>query len=120
MSGRTHKSIGAIVRFLCRYIGDHRFARILIDVSNILLAIYEDTFDQFSGEIGRNFLYLRKIIRKEEELSIDFLGLQGAFELILAGASCGEQTETMPTIETKVLNELVASQSARENPAISV
>lgn len=120
MSGRTHKSIGAIVRFLCRYIGDHRFARILIDVANALLSSYEDTFDQFSGEIGRNFLYLRKIIRKEEELSIDFLGLQGAFELIIAGASCGEQSETTPTLETKVTNDLVASASAREEPVISV
>lgn len=123
LSGRTHKSIGAIVRFLCRYIGDHRFTRILIDVGNTLLSIYEETFDQFTGEIGRNFLYLRKIIRKEETLSLELLQLQGVLDMIIAAASCGDLADAISPHEAttpKTNHDLVPSESARVEPIISV
>lgn len=111
-----------MVRFLCRYIGDHRFTRILIDVTNTLLSIYEDTFEQFSGEIGRNFLSLAKMIRKEENLTMEFLQLQGSLEMIMAGASFGEETETNEEHRPTTLDssEFLPSKEARENVVISV
>lgn len=92
-------------------------------MGNTLLSIYEDNFDQFTGEIGRNFLYLRKIIRKEELLSIEFLQLQGALEMIIAAATCGDQVETSGSPQEPagpVADDLVPSASAREDPVISV
>lgn len=122
MSGRTHKQIGAIVRFLCRYIGDHRFTRILIDVGNTLLSIYEEKFDQFTGEIGRGFLYLRKMIRKEEQLTLEFLQLKGTLDMIIAASSCGEpkETENIEKAATAERNDIVASEEARKDFIISV
>lgn len=124
MVGRTQKSIGAIVRFLIRYIGDQRFTRVLVDVTNTLLDVYEDTFDQFTGELVRNFLSLQKMIRKEEQLTLEFLELQGVLDMIIAASSCGEQAEDsnapQETIKTTDSNSLLPSESARVEPIINV
>lgn len=49
LSGRESKSLLVILRFLIKYIGDYRFTRILIDVSNILLGKYYQIDCNFSA-----------------------------------------------------------------------
>lgn len=125
-AGRTDKSLGSIIRFMIRYMGDHRFTRVLIDAVHILLNVYEADFDRFTGEIGKQFMYLSKALRKEEELSVDFMQLQGALELILAGAGVVNSAESMMTAGAddqpfaRIGSELKPSLAARENFIVSV
>lgn len=77
--------------FIIRYIGDHRFSRVLIDVANILLDVYEEQFKEFTGPLGRSFINLSKALHREEKVTKDFLQMQGALELILAGANISER-----------------------------
>lgn len=97
LSGRTHASLSNIILFIIRYIGDQRFSRVLIDVANTLLDVYEDQFNEFTGPLGRSFINLTKALQKEERVTKDFMQLQGALELILAGANIADSTtETRP------------------------
>lgn len=126
LSGRTDVSLSSIVRFIIRYLSDHRFTRVLIDVASTLLAIYENTFDKFVGNLGRDFLNLAKMIRKEEELTKQFLQLQGAIELVMAGASAGEVLSDSIIVSASEKNqseqssELTPTETALENMIISV
>lgn len=126
LSGRKDASLSSIVRFIIRYLSDHRFTRVLIDVSNALLSIYENTFGKFVGNLGRDFLNLAKMIRKEEQLTKQFLQLQGAIELVMAGASAGELMSDNIIVSASEKNqpektsELTPTQAALENMVISV
>lgn len=118
--GRTDKSLAAIIRFLIRYMGDHRFTRVLIDVANILLDVYEVNFSEFTGEIGKQFLYLAKKLRKEEAISIDLLRLQGTLELLLAGASVADEV-VLDEIDFEAKgSELKPSMAAKESFVVSL
>lgn len=118
--GRTDKSLAAIIRFMFRYMGDQRFTRVLIDAANILLNVYEAEFKRFTGEIGKQFIYLAKMLRKEEELSTDFLELQGALELILSGANVTGPIGGVQQHTDEIDFELKPSSAAKENFVVSV
>lgn len=91
-AGRTNKSLVKILLFLRKNIADYRFNRVLIDATNILLNVYEDTFDSFTGDITKMFVSLAETLRREEELSMNMLKLQGALELLINAANVQETT----------------------------
>lgn len=122
LAGRTHKSLSSIIQFLIRYIGDHRFTRILIDVANILLNVYEADFRQFTGEIGKQFLNLSKKLHKEEQLTLDFLKFHGALEFIMAGASVADTQSDQIDFTTKpdASNQMKPSDYAKQKFIVDV
>lgn len=124
LSGRTNTSLSAILRFITRYLSDHRFTRVLIDVTNTLLCIYETTFDKFVGNLGRDFLNLARMIHREENLTKNFLQLQGAIELVTAGATVGEAHSENAVVTEKSTpepsSEMMPTETALENMVISV
>lgn len=126
LAGRSDKSLSTIVRFLTRYIGDNRFTRVLIDVVHILLDTYEAEFARFTGEIGKQFVYLAKKLRHEEDISLEFLRLQGTLELVLAGASAAEQPTlavneaTRDDDEESGVGDLKPSLAAKQNFVVSL
>lgn len=126
LAGRSQNSIANILRFICRYIGEYRFTRALVDAANILLDVYEDSFDTFVSKLGKEFLTLSKVLRKEEELTKRYMELEGAFDLIMAGASAGEQSSDDVIAVASEKNqstpnsELIPTKSAQENMIISV
>lgn len=127
LAGRTHSSLSSIILFIIRYIGDHRFSRVLIDVANTLLDVHEDQFKEFTGPLGRSFINLSKALHREEKVTKDFLQMQGALELILAGANISERgSSSIAPIDvqqhTKVgkSSELIPSESARKQFIIDV
>lgn len=125
LSGRTHASLSNIILFIIRYIGDHRFTRVLIDVANTLLDVYEHQFHEFTGPAGRSFINLTKALQKEERVNRDFLQMNGALELILAGANVGEisTTESSPLDINnlpKKFTEFTPSEAAKEEVIFDV
>lgn len=93
-----------------------------------MLSTYENNFDEIAtGNLANEFLYLAKMLKKEEKLTMDFVQLQGAFELIMAGASVADQNTdgiitsgAVDSQHTQDTCELIPSESARENVVISV
>lgn len=110
--------------FIIRYIGDHRFSRILIDVGNILLNVYEEQFKEFTGPLGRSFINLSKALHREEKVTKDFLQVQGALELILSGASVSDHgTANIAKLDASIVPkklDLVPSVSAKKQLIINV
>lgn len=66
------------------------------------------------------------MLRREEELTNNFLKLQGAIELVFAGATAGDQNKnTLITTASEQnhqeqVNELLPSEGSRQNMVISV
>lgn len=123
LSGRSNASLSNIIMFIIRYISDQRFSRVLIDVANTLLTAYEDKIKEFTGDIGRSFINLSKALRKEEKITKEFLEVQGALELIMAGASITDRandTATSIRKTPKKFSELNPSENARKELIIDV
>lgn len=124
LAGRTQASLSNIILFIIRYIGDHRFSRILIDVANILLNVYEEQFKEFTGPLGRSFINLSKALHREEKVTKDFLEAQGALELILSGANVSEKgTAHIAPLDinrTPRKSELEPSESAKKQMIINL
>lgn len=127
LSGRSHSSLSSIILFLIRYIGDHRFSRVLIDVANTLLDVYEGQFKEFTGPLGRSFINLSKALHREERVTKDFLQMQGALALILSGANLSAGgTASIASLDVQYQTQsnksakLVPSESAKKQLIIDV
>lgn len=128
MTGRSQSSLSNIIQFIIRYIGDHRFSRVLIDVANTLLDVYEDQFKEFTGPLGRSFINLSKALHREEIVTKDFLQMHGALDLILSGANVSERRiasaadpfEVQQKIHAEKSNQLKQSESAKKQLIIDV
>uniref|UniRef100_A0A182VRG6 U3 small nucleolar RNA-associated protein 15 homolog n=1 Tax=Anopheles minimus TaxID=112268 RepID=A0A182VRG6_9DIPT len=91
LADRTSDSLVSFINFLTRHIGDFRFTPTLVDASNILLDVYEDSFEKFTGTIvGKAFVTLAEKLQTEEQLVQEFLKLQGALDMISVAADTAE------------------------------
>lgn len=119
LRGLQNAFVVKFITFVIRYIGDRRFIRTMIDVSNSLLDVYEDEFSTVNGDVARKFMELNKSLRREEDLLIDCLELQGAFELLFSGADVAEQSSDI--IECgRELNKLKPSQTVEEDFVVRI
>lgn len=94
-------------------------------MANILLDVYEQQFHEFTGPVGRSFINLTKALQKEERVNRDFLQMNGALELILAGANVGEisTTESSPLDINnlpKKFTEFTPSEAAKKEVIFDV
>ncbi|XP_044736552.1 U3 small nucleolar RNA-associated protein 15 homolog [Chrysoperla carnea] len=116
LTGRDSKSILQILRFLIKYITDYRFTRVLIDVANIFIDVFEESVHLQNAEIGKLFLRLTELVREDERLSEDLINLQGALSLLLAGASITDHVSN-EQLET---HNLTPSANAQQNLIINI
>lgn len=86
-SGRSQDSLGKIVSFFNRYIADGRFSRAIIDFANVFLDVYEKDFLSLSEQVKRSVIVLCRRIKVEEELTLEFLKLGGALEMIMTAST---------------------------------
>ncbi|CAD7084700.1 unnamed protein product [Hermetia illucens] len=119
LAGRNHTSLGTIIRFILKHIGEHRFMRVLTDAAAVLLEVYEDEFDQFTGDIGKLFINLAKALRSEVDLTYDLLELQGALELIIGAASISENRDESIQF-TKDTTNIRQSEKAKASSVVSL
>jgi len=115
LAGRDGKSLSSILRFIIRYIGDHRFTRVLVVVADTLLDIYGAHLSETGSEACQLFVRLSKKLREEEELTEMLVSLQGAMEMLLAGSSAGDANS-----DDNKPSPLLPSDTARQNFVISV
>uniref|UniRef100_A0A1B6D9D7 U3 small nucleolar RNA-associated protein 15 homolog n=1 Tax=Clastoptera arizonana TaxID=38151 RepID=A0A1B6D9D7_9HEMI len=115
LTGREGKSLVVVLRFLIKYIGDYRFTRVLIDVSNVLLDIYGNILQETGPDAHQLFMRLAKRLQEEVELTTRLVSLQGALQMILAGASVEQDVSSPDAVDL-----LQPSDAARQNFIISV
>lgn len=113
LSGLDDDFLVVFISFLIRYIGDRRFLRDLIGVSNVLLDLFEDDFANVNIKLAKKFMELNKALKREESLLIEFLELEGYFEMLFSGSNVAEQSADV--IEYgRDLNKLEPSKSGEE------
>lgn len=115
--GRTQDSLGKIVTFFNKYISDGRFTRSIIDFANVLLDVYEKDFLQLSEQVKRLVIELCRRIKVEEELTLEFLKLGGALEMIMTASN--SETEVSRT-QTQNFTKLHPSENAQKVTVINV
>uniref|UniRef100_A0A0A9Z7V6 U3 small nucleolar RNA-associated protein 15 homolog n=3 Tax=Lygus hesperus TaxID=30085 RepID=A0A0A9Z7V6_LYGHE len=81
-----NKTTTALLRFLLRYLGDLRFCRILLDVFNVVIDVFEDRLGSCSPEVFELFKKLQQKVHEEVELTKDLLNLGGAISLLLSAS----------------------------------
>lgn len=117
-SNRTQDSIAKIVTFLNKYISDGRFTRVLIDVANIFLDIYENNFLSLTADVQRLIIELCRRIQVEEELTIEFLKLKGALEMVMCAAAGAKEDQEDQEIQSTHSSKLHPSDSAKHASVI--
>lgn len=113
-ANRTQDSIGRILTFFNKYLSDSRFTRTLIDIVNIFLNVYEESFHTLTSEVQRLIIQLHRRIKHEEELTFEFLRLQGELEIIMNAANGvrEDQQHQLSTLNDKKLEQSVDAKKA--------
>ncbi|KAG8035758.1 hypothetical protein G9C98_001414 [Cotesia typhae] len=107
LAGRDGKSLVSILKFIIKYIGTPRFARILFHVTHVLMDLYEDTIDELNLESRTMFSLLHQKLNDEEELITSMTELQGALYMIL---SASESIQGTTIKEPQILEPSSAAQ----------
>jgi U3 small nucleolar RNA-associated protein 15 len=109
-SNRTQDSLAKIITFFNKYISDGRFTRVLIDIANIFMDIYEKSFLSLSTDVQRLVIELCRRIKVEEELTLEFLKLEGSLDMIINAAAGAKESQIVET--SKLHPSLNAQQAA--------
>ena len=116
-SDRSQNSLARIITFFNKYLSDYRFTKVIIDAVNILLSVYEHSFDKLTPDIQKLFVELAARTKKEQEMTILLLSLQGSLEILLAGASAAEPVDEE---DERVGHNMHATESAKGTTVICV
>ncbi|XP_073828063.1 U3 small nucleolar RNA-associated protein 15 homolog [Musca autumnalis] len=122
LAPRDDASLCQIIGFVCRYISEHRFMRVLIDVATTLLDVYEDKLHTFTGSVGKKFLELSYVLEREVALTYDLLELQGSLELLTAAADVSSNKDDVIHFvqDTHSTSNLKQSVMAKESSIVTV
>ncbi|KAG5673343.1 hypothetical protein PVAND_003402 [Polypedilum vanderplanki] len=92
-ANREQDSIAKILTFFNKYIGDGRFTRVLVDAINIFLDVYEPNFMSLAPDVQRLIVELNRRIQVEENMTLEFLKLQGALDIITNATELANETQ---------------------------
>ena len=83
-----------------------------------MYGFYSDVYDgtEQSIEVNKLFVRLAERLKEEEQLTEDLLGLQGALQLLLSGASVGEND----TSNVKDVATIQPSVNAQSNFVVNI
>ncbi|XP_014244420.1 U3 small nucleolar RNA-associated protein 15 homolog [Cimex lectularius] len=113
IAGKEGKSLLVVLRFLLKYLGDYRFFRVLIDVFNVILDVFEEKLENLSPEVIELFKRLHSRIKEEEALTREMLGLSGVIKMFLSASTSNEVQQTP-------LPAIAPSQSAQQNFVVNI
>lgn len=119
LKGQPDEFLIKFIAFVIRYIGDSRFIKTLINVANVMLDAYENEISNLSAPIAKKFNELSKALRREQNLLIECMELQGAFGMLYSGASVAEPSSQMMNYKRE-LNQMQPSESAKEELIVRV
>lgn len=115
--GRTQNVLARYLIFIKKYISDYRFTSILMEAADAFTNVYEVELQSLSSEVQQHFLSLKDRLKEEEDLSLDFLELKGAIELLMAASN----VETAEDDQRRQYDSLPdQSEDAKKKSIISV
>ncbi|XP_013105440.2 U3 small nucleolar RNA-associated protein 15 homolog [Stomoxys calcitrans] len=122
LAPRDDNSLMQVISFICRYISEHRFMRVLIDVATILLDAYEDKIHTFTGALGKKFLELSYVLEREVAMTYELLELQGSLELLTAASNVSSSQDNMIHFvrDDNIASNLKQSVMAKESSVVTV
>ncbi|KAK6621411.1 hypothetical protein RUM43_011717 [Polyplax serrata] len=82
IAGFEDKTVVPLLRFVTKNLGDQRFTRVLIEVANVFLEIYEDSVSQCSPTVTSLLIKLDKRLAEEVDLTESLLCLKGCIRLM--------------------------------------
>ncbi|PZC80481.1 hypothetical protein B5X24_HaOG214638 [Helicoverpa armigera] len=112
MDGLNDKDIGSLLKYFKKNLGETRFTRVIIDAANVFVDVFESQVKSFP-ELN---LWLYTSLMKEIEEEIDVCKrvseLEGAINLLMAGAQITETSDTLEINDNfapsaKALKEIV-------------
>jgi U3 small nucleolar RNA-associated protein 15 len=86
LSGMDADALVPLLKFVRRNCTHPHYARILIDVANLLLDLYGSVISH-SEEVLRNVQRLRKVLQAEMAFQKELFAMQGALDMLLASNS---------------------------------
>ncbi|CAB3235035.1 unnamed protein product [Arctia plantaginis] len=100
MDGLNEKDIGRLLKYFKKNVGETRFSRVIIDASNVFVDVFGNHVNTFSE--SNKFLYtsLGKAIEDEIELCKRICELEGAINLLMAGAQISSSNDTIEINDT--------------------
>lgn len=119
-ANRTQDSIGKLITFFIKYISDARFTTKLIDIINVFLDVFEDSFHEQSSQVQRMFMQLHSRIKIEEELTMEFLKLQGELDIVMNAAAATANAQSYSRSSSSTIDKLHPSKNAQKSSLIKI
>lgn len=115
ISGLQEKDIGALLKFFKKNLGETRFTRTIIDAANVFVDVFENQIKLFSEQNLWLYTSLQEEIKDEIEVCKQVSELEGAINLLFAGAQVGLNLESI-----ELTDSLAPSSKAQKDIVIDV
>lgn len=102
-ANRTQDSLARLVTFFNKYVSDSRFTRILLDIINVFIDVVEPTFMSLSPDVQRLLVELNRRLSVEEELTCEFLKLEGQLEMLINASELTEEQDVVDLTNAEIL-----------------
>ncbi|KAL5275285.1 UTP15 family protein [Megaselia abdita] len=101
ITGKKNSIALRLCKFITKFLSEHRFMRVLIDVANILLDVYKDSAYELTGDLGKHIVFMATAINKEIHLTNELCELRGCVETLI-DSSNKRQTDATLFISDKL------------------
>lgn len=88
--GKKQSMTMKLCRFIAKYIGDTRFTRVLIDVANDLVDLYEDKPYELTGDVGKQMMIMNAAFKKEIKVILLACEVKGMLDILIASKKAEE------------------------------
>lgn len=117
-TNQSQDSLAKILTFFNKYISDGRFSRVLIDIVNVFIDVHEKSFLSLSTDVQKLIIELSRRIRVEEELTIEFLKLQGQLDMVMSAALGVQDDREVEAAPNK--SKMIQSENAQRAAVIKL
>ncbi|XP_030029481.2 U3 small nucleolar RNA-associated protein 15 homolog [Manduca sexta] len=100
MDSLNEKCIGAMLKYLIKNLGEIRFTRTIIDAANVFIDVFESQLNTFSERNLSLYKLLLKHIEDEIDVCKQVSELEGALNLLMAGAQVSTSSEPLELNDT--------------------
>lgn len=92
-ANRSQESLAKLVTFFNKYFSDSRFTRVLLDIIDVFIEVVEPDFMSLSPDVQRLLVELNRRLGVEEELTCEFLKLEGQLEMLINASELVEEQD---------------------------
>lgn len=117
LTGNKNNLASRLCKFITKFLGEYRFMRVLIDVTNILLDVFKDSSYGLSGDLGKLIVFVGNAAKRELTLTHELCEL-GGYVTTLMDSSKMEQSNDALFIKYNL--KLNQSSQAEKSSILSV